>query len=342
MRTLVEELCSDRCAGRAPGTEGGRAARGVVIDALRDAGLDPQLQAIPRCGGANVLATIPGAIDRWVLVAAHYDHLGTNGQNVFRGADDNAAAVAILVTVARALAVARPRGRGVIIAAFDAEEPPNFLTASMGSEHFARHPLVPLDRIDLMICMDLVGHALGEDPLLPIEVRRTVFALGAERSAGTLESLLAIAEAEPGVYIRPADAEIVPPLSDYAAFWDRDRPFVFLTNGRSRRYHTYEDTPEHLDYAKMAATARWLERFVRQTCQRDERPLELEDRSDHVSTLDSLDALLTPLAARAPAAGLALEVTKSLRAACRADRSLPEPRRPELAMLVARIESALA
>ena len=86
MRGLVEGLCSDRCAGRAAGTPGGVAARELVVQALRDAGLDPFLQHVPRCRGANVLAMVPGQIDRWVMVAAHYDHLGKQGKHIYRGA----------------------------------------------------------------------------------------------------------------------------------------------------------------------------------------------------------------------------------------------------------------
>src|SRR6185312_15224427 len=147
---------------------------------------------------------------------------GKSGREVYWGADDNAAAVAILVEVAKGLARRRPGGRGVILAAFDGEEPPYFLTGKMGSEHFANHPTVPLDRIDLMIAMDLVGHAFGGEGL-PGEVRSTLFALGAERSAGTLDHVERLARVEPGVLVRPADAEIIPPLSDYAPFWSRRR-----------------------------------------------------------------------------------------------------------------------
>src|SRR5687768_18292284 len=106
MRTLIEALCADECAGRATGTPGGVRARGLVIDALRAAGLDPQEQAIPKGKGVNVLATVPGDSDRYVLVGAHYDHLGSMGGAVYRGADDNAAAVAVLVAVAAGLAKA--------------------------------------------------------------------------------------------------------------------------------------------------------------------------------------------------------------------------------------------
>jgi hypothetical protein len=155
-----------------------------VLSALRGAGPDPFEQGGPEAGGANVIATLPGDVDRWMLVGAHFDHLGKAGGQVFWGADDNAAAAAILVELARGLAHRRPAGRGMILAAFDAEEPPNFLTGSMGSEHFARAPAVPVDRIDLIVCMDLVGHAFGGEGL-PADVRGSLFALGAERSAGT-------------------------------------------------------------------------------------------------------------------------------------------------------------
>src|SRR5262245_60124871 len=115
MRDLVDVLCSPRCAGRKPGTPEGAAAREEVVRALRAAGLDPFEQEVRRCRGANVLAHVPGDVDRWVLVGAHFDHLGRSGRDVFWGADDNAAAVAILVEVARDLAARRPAGRGVIV-----------------------------------------------------------------------------------------------------------------------------------------------------------------------------------------------------------------------------------
>lgn len=341
MRALVESLCSDECAGRAPGTPGGALARRLVRDALRDAGLDPSEQLVPACNGGNVLATIPGEIDRWILVAAHHDHLGQAGREVFRGADDNAAAVAILVEVARALAAKRQDGRGVIIASFDAEEPPYFMTKAMGSEHFARNPIVPLDRIDLMVCMDLVGHALGAEGL-PNEVRNTVFALGAERSAGTREILDETAESERGVVVRRVDAETVPPLSDYAAFWTRKRPFLLLTNARSRVYHTPDDRPELLAWDKMEATARWLERFVRANAARDEQPFTFQHRRDDISTLDSFLALTAPILDASEQARIGHTIASDLRALCDANGVLPMDHRVRLGMLVAMLESGLA
>jgi hypothetical protein len=229
----------------------------------------------------------------------------------------------------------------VIIAAFDAEEPPHFNTSAMGSMHFVRHSPVPLDRIDMMVCMDLVGHTLGEDPALPSDVRDTVFALGAERSKNTSERLAALTRAEPGVVVRPADAQIIPPLSDHGAFWQRERPFLFLTNGRSRRYHTVDDTPQHLAWDKMAATARWLERFVRDTCARDEGAFQFQQMRSDVSTLDSLIDVLGSLAAHSEEAAHGLAMARMLRGKCDRDGALPYEMRDQVEMLVMGIERAL-
>lgn len=335
MRTVIEALCSDECAGRRPGTPGGAAARRIVIEAFRAAGLDPYEQPVPGCGGANVLARIRGDIERYVLVGAHFDHLGTIGRHVFRGADDNAAAVAILIEVGRALAAERS-GRGVIIAAFDGEEPPHFLTGAMGSREFVRANQLP---IDFMVCMDLVGHRFG-GAAVPDAVGESLFALGAERSAGTHALVRTLKHAEPGLIVRPADAEIVPPLSDYEAFWEQRIPFLFLSAGRSRVYHTPDDTPDKLDLAKIAATARWLTRFTRAARVRE--PTRFVDGALDRGTLDELGEVLDALAPLAPEAAYARVHVGTLAADCDRDGRLPARRRPEVGALIGMLESSLS
>ncbi|WP_224248450.1 M28 family metallopeptidase [Hyalangium gracile] len=313
-----------------------------MVEAFREAGLEPVEQPVPGCNGANILAPLRGEQDRWVLVAAHYDHLGREGSHTFHGADDNAAAVAIMVEVARALRRNPPKGRGVLFAAFDGEEPPYFLSEAMGSEHFARHPTVPLDTIDLMVCMDLVGHAIGPEGA-PDDVRRSVFALGAERSEGTGALVERMARMEPGVVIRRFDAETVPPLSDYWGFWRRNVPFLFLTNGRWRHYHTPEDTPEKLDYPKIEATARWLEQLVRESCARPEpRVRFLAEVRDDASTLRSLIDLLAKLETLSPMAAVGRASAEQLLERCDASGRLGDSERAGLLMLVGQLERGLA
>jgi hypothetical protein len=211
----------------------------------------------------------------------------------------------------------------------------------MGSEYFARHPTIPLDKIDMMVCMDLVGHAIGGDGL-PEAVAKSVFALGAERSEGTGAIVDRLASAVPGLHIRRADAEIIPPLSDYDAFWRREVPFMLLTGGRSSRYHTPQDTPDHVDYAKMAATARWLERFVRAMCERPETRVAFRASArDDASTLRSVDAITGALELLDPRASAVRSMAADLAKLCDSSGRLPDTRRDEAPALIAMIESAL-
>jgi Zn-dependent M28 family amino/carboxypeptidase len=273
-------------------------------------------------------------VDRYVLVGAHFDHLGRVGKDVYWGADDNAAAVAVLVEVARSIARERS-GRGVIIAAFEGEEAPYFMTGAMGSREVVRSNRDP---IDFMVCMDLVGHRFGPD-IVPDAVGNSLFALGAERSVGTYDLVASLKHAEPGLIVRPADAEIIPPLSDYVAFWEQRIPFLFLSAGRSSVYHTPEDTPNKLAYPKIAATARWLTGFVRGARVRE--ATSFVDSSLDRATLNEVAEVIDALAPLAPDASMALDHVNHLRAACDAAGNLPTARRSELGALVRMLEARL-
>jgi hypothetical protein len=212
----------------------------------------------------------------------------------------------------------------------------------MGSEHFARNPTVPLDAIDLMVCMDLVGHTVGPDGA-PEEVGQSVFALGAERSEGTGALVDRLARSERGAIIRRFDAETVPPLSDYWGFWRREVPFLFLTNGRWRHYHTPQDTPDKLDYPKIDATARWLERLTREACERPESKVRfLKQVRDDASTLRSLIEVTGMLERLSPMASAGRVAAEKLLSRCDSSGRLADAERPSLQMLVARLESSLA
>jgi hypothetical protein len=166
-----------------------------------------------------------------------------------------------------------------------------------------------------------------------------MFALGSERSTGTYDLVSSMKRAEPGVIVRPADAEIIPPLSDYEAFWAQRIPFLFLSAGRSRVYHTPEDTPDKLDYDKIAATARWLVRFVRATCLRE--PIAFCDASLDRGTLDELAELVSALMPLSAEAGAALNHVNHLRNACDRSGVLSRSRRAEVASLIGMLEARL-
>lgn len=340
MKPVVDFLCSDSCLPRIPGTPGGEAARDFLVDRLdalrlEPAGNDGYVQSIPPIGGSNLLARIPGKGDRSVLFAAHYDACGTDNP----GADDNAAAVAIVLRVAAHL-TGRSLDRSVIIALFDAEEPPYFLTPAMGSQWFVDHPTVPRESIDTMICLDLVGHALGPNGM-PAAVRDSVFVLGAEKSTGTgalLDGLPPVA----GIAPRRIDNYIIDSMSDYDAFMNAGIPFLFYTMGRSEHYHAPTDTPDRLDYDKMAAFATHLTDLVTALANRTDTPVFQPAGFDDAATVDTIRELLDALVPHAPAAEMAQPIIDGLEQQLKADGALTDAERQMIAMLVMQLESNVA
>ena len=157
IREDVAKLATAR--GHQVGTPGHDAARKHLVSRLT--GLEINCYAngsfeLPYQSGGqdfvNVVAKLPGADPALppVLLGAHYDTCGD-----IPGADDNAAAVAVLLAVAE-IFKARLMDRTVLFAFFDAEEPPNFLEPSMGSMRFYQDQR--REPIHCAVIMDLVGH----------------------------------------------------------------------------------------------------------------------------------------------------------------------------------------
>jgi len=331
MEDLVRDLCSDECAGRKPGTKGGLLARSIVREAFTRIGFRVREQPIAALSGANLVAELPGSgpdAGRTIVVGAHYDHLGQEGRSIYRGADDNAAAVAILLSAARKVSLAARGGRRVLFVAFDAEESPYFRSRDMGSEVFASE--MGTEGVDAMIAMDLVGHAVGRAEL-PDAVRSSLFVLGAEKGG-----LAGFVKSRPGLFVRRLDADVIPPLSDYDAYWRRKTPFLFLTCGRSAVYHTPEDTPDRLDWKKMERTADFLAELVLDLAANAPRARYVERRDDSatVETIVELSRILEPFS---PQAGMARSLAEGLRG-----RELSDSERGVVAMIIGGIEQGLA
>jgi Zn-dependent M28 family amino/carboxypeptidase len=133
VKQLVATISADSMMGRAPGSRGDSLTTAYLARVLESAsGLAGAVttQSVPLdSDGAtsrNIIATIPGGRDEWVVLAAHHDGLGVGrpdarGDSIYNGANDNAVGVALAICVARGL----PRtvgGRGVIVLLTAAEE----------------------------------------------------------------------------------------------------------------------------------------------------------------------------------------------------------------------------
>ena len=183
LRGHVQFLASQDLAGREPGTIGNWKAADYIEATFREARLHsfPSMsgfrQIISSGLGDNILGLLPSKGDsgRWILIGAHYDHLG--GQ--YLGADDNASSIAILIELARSLQALS--NYSVVFVAFNAEEHPYFGTPLMGSEFFLRNmppEIGSQDTLQAVVIMDLMGGIQWEP------IRDVIFAAGAEKSPG--------------------------------------------------------------------------------------------------------------------------------------------------------------
>jgi len=239
---------------------------------FREAGLEVSEQTYTVAEGVyrNVIAVRRGsAPDRGaVIVGAHYDAYGE-----LPGADDNASGVAVLLELARTLPERQPL-RTQFFVAFSNEEPPFFATPDMGSYHFARRLADDDTKIDLMIALDAVGY-FSDDPgsqKVPSPLLRLFYPsrgdfigvvgdMGSGRDIGRVKRGMRSAHALPVLSFR--GPTFVPGVdwSDHYWFRKLGLPGVLVTDTammRSPHYHRRSDTPETLDYARMAAVVQAL------------------------------------------------------------------------------------
>jgi hypothetical protein len=195
--------------------------------------------------GRNVGAVLPGSDprlkDEWILLCAHFDHLGKDGDRLYPGADDNASGVAMLLEVAERFALQKEQPRRTILfVAFDQEE-----SGLLGSRHFANHPPRELKQLKACLTADMLGRSMAN------LMDEYVFALGSENSP-RLRQLLKEVRPEAGLKVGRVGADLIGTRSDYGPFRDRRIPFLFFSTGQHPDYHQPTDLPETLNYDRMA------------------------------------------------------------------------------------------
>lgn len=187
----------------------------------------------------NLAAIVRGSTqpDSFLIVSAHYDHLGMMGSKTyFPGANDNASGVALLLELAAHYA--RPENQpscSIAFLLFGAEE-----AGLIGSRYFVQHPLVPLARIKFLLNLDLLG--TGEEGATVVNGRVHTAAFA---------RLTALNEAQH--YLPRLTARGRAANSDHFPFSEAGVPAFFLyTRGGSTAYHEVGDQPAALSLAGFA------------------------------------------------------------------------------------------
>lgn len=182
----------------------------------------------------NVLAYLPGESDEYVIVGAHYDHLGRGNENslapsqigtIHPGADDNASGTAALLELAREFSSRQRRARrGVLFAAFAGEE-----IGLLGSSYWVNHPTRPLAKAIAMVNMDMVGR-----------IKDSKLYVGGVGTGSTFKALLESASAGRNFTIEPSAGGYA--ASDHTSFLAKKIPVLFFFSGLHSDYHKPSDT----------------------------------------------------------------------------------------------------
>ncbi|MDO8557722.1 MAG: M28 family peptidase [bacterium] len=281
IRSTVDILAHPALAGRGTGQRGFYVAGLFLARELRNAGFMPlpnntegyfqtfRAYTGAKAGGEisrNVIGYLPGKVSgEYVIIGAHYDHLGEEMGTTYLGADDNASGTSGVLAIARQLGACVGSGkklrRSVIVGFWGAEE-----MGLVGSEYFVASNIVPLKEIVTVFNLDMVGR---NNP-------RQLTAIGAERPIDfpranpILEKLLqeenaklvlpfAIGYEDGGVgYFNRTDS-----YSFFDASSPKNRlPVLTLTSLLHKDYHRPTDTPEKIDAGKVRNVAQLLYQIV--------------------------------------------------------------------------------
>ncbi len=197
---------------------------------------------------ANVVAQLTGndplLKNEFLVIGAHYDHLGLGGPGshsrrpdtvaVHNGADDNASGVAGMLELAEALAAKRKSlRRSVLFVAFSAEE-----MGTLGSRYFVDHPPAPLSQIKYMLNLDMIGRMNEEEK---------TFSVGGTGTARGMEEMLNRLAQGRAFTVKMSPEGAGP--SDHASFYAKDIPVLFFMADLHEDYHTPDDDSDKLNYA---------------------------------------------------------------------------------------------
>jgi len=204
----------------------------------------------------NVVGVLPGTdpvlAREAVVVGAHYDHLGRGGEGslapdqvgaIHPGADDNASGTAAVLGIARAFAEAGGAPRTLVFALFAGEE-----MGLLGSAHYVKHPVHPLESTVLMVNLDMVGRARAG----------TLYVSGVDSGTGLRELVGRVPTA--GLAPELRGDPFAP--SDHTSFYAAGRPVLFFFTGAHTDYHRPSDTWEKIDATGLAAVTAFVARVV--------------------------------------------------------------------------------
>jgi Peptidase family M28 len=244
------------------------AAGEYVLAEMRAAGASPEIQDVDVNGTVyrNFVARFGPSEGPLLVIGAHYDACGQTP-----GADDNASGVAALLELTRLLARSPP-SQPVELVAYTLEEPPHFRTEHMGSFRHASGLAQQKRAVRLMVSLEMIGFYRDEPKsqdypvaglgLLYPDQGNFIAIVGAFGDVSNMRRIKALFMGASDLPVESINAPSSVPgvdFSDHANYWRFDMPAVMVTDTaflRNPNYHEPGDTPDTLDYARMAKVVR--------------------------------------------------------------------------------------
>lgn len=214
----------------------------------------------------NVVAMLPGndpeLADQYVVVGAHFDHLGMGGPEsgsraldtiaVHNGADDNASGVAEVIELAEKVAGEKNNRRSIIFVCFSGEE-----MGLIGSSAFVNDPPVSTEKIVAMLNFDMVGR---------LDTISNALSIGGTQTAKEFESILN--DLNTGFDLAMSPEGVGP--SDHASFYLQDIPVLFFSTGAHSDYHTPVDDADRINYEGEKKVTEYSHKILMDIANRDD------------------------------------------------------------------------
>lgn len=254
----LKTLSSDKFSGRKFATDGNKQAQEYIISTLKELAIpafDNQYQhhfdherLFDTKQGANIIGFIEGETlsEQYIVLSAHFDHLGNKGQKIFNGADDNASGTAALLTYA-SMIIKKPLNHSVILLFTDGEE-----VNLLGAKAFVSQQKQRLNQIRLNINLDMIAgtnktKALNYikhdfDQILSSETQIKFTKFQHDQSIKIKKGFK-----QPNRNRSTLTRTNWRMASDHAVFYQADIPFIYFGVGTHKNYHSVKDNYDNIN-----------------------------------------------------------------------------------------------
>jgi len=297
---LLYAFAADSMQGRMTATPGQKKAAEFLVDFYKNEKITGALpgggyfQNIPKdyfkskyvkTSSENVVAIIPGSVwpQEYIVLSAHYDHVGAKGDTIYNGADDDGSGTVALLEIAQAFKKAQDQGMGpkrsIVFLHVTGEE-----IGLYGSRYYTENPIYPLEQTVCNLNTDMIGridpNKAGND--------NYIYLIGSDKLSQELHDLSENVNQEFSqleldyTFNDENDPNRFYYRSDHYNFAKNNVPIIFYFNGVHQDYHQPTDTPDKIEYPLMSKRAQLIFHTAWEVANQEKRIVA--DKLDNSST----------------------------------------------------------